>query len=46
MTNGKAIKRNSALLDEFHPITFGIPQRLFLEMDFPDFVKVNCHYNV
>lgn len=46
MTNGKAIKRNSALLNEFHPITFGILQRLFLEMDFPDFVKVNCHYSV
>lgn len=46
MTNAKAIKRNSALLDQFHPITFGMPQRLFPEMDFPDFVKVNCLDNV
>lgn len=46
MTNAKAIKRNSVLLDQFHPITFGMPQRLFPEMDFPDFVKVNCLDNV
>lgn len=46
MTNARAIKRNSALLDQFHPITFGMPQRLFPEMDFPDFVKVNCLDNV
>lgn len=46
MTNAKAIKQNSVLLDQFHPITFGMPQRLFPEMDFPDFVKVNCLDNV
>lgn len=42
MTNVKAIKRSSALLDQFHPITFGMPQRLFPEIDSPDFIKVNC----
>ena len=46
MTNAKAIKRNSVLLDQFHPMTSGMPQRLFSEMEFPDFVKVNCHYNI
>lgn len=45
MTNGKAIKRNNALLNQFYPITFGMPQRLLSRVDLPDFVKVNCHYN-
>ena len=46
MTNGKPIKRNSALLNQYHPITFWIPHRLFSEMDFPDLVKVSCCYSV
>lgn len=33
MTNGQAIKRNNALLDQFHPVTLGMPQGLFSEVD-------------